>query len=213
MMSFGLVTEGESDQVVIESILFGYFNDPNLEVIMNHPLRDATDQGRATGGWGNLREYCGSSKFRKTFETVNYVILQIDTDVSEEYGVSHREADFELTTEALVERTVSKLIEWIGPEVYELARDRIIFAIAVHQIECWMLPIYFNDKKRGKTSGCLNALNQVLPKREGFSIHAKEYRYYERMSKHFLKRKDLDRYTPHNPSLKIFVEALERCQP
>lgn len=212
MTPFALVTEGESDQVVIERILMGYFNDPDLEITMNHPLRDATDRSRATGGWGNLKEYCGSAAFQKSFETAKYVVLQIDTDVSGEYGVSHREAGAELALEALIERTIAKMVEWIGSEFYSSVSDRIIFAIAVHQIECWLLPIYYNDKKREKTTGCINALNQILPQKEGFFIHAKEYRYYERMAKHFLKRKDLDRYAPHNPSLSVLVQSLQLCQ-
>lgn len=211
MNHFALVTEGESDQVVIEDILSGYFGDMDLSITANHPLRDATDKGRTTGGWGNLREYCKSLAFQKIFQTSKYVIIQIDTDVSEEFGVSHRHEGAELSLEQLIDRTIRKIIEWISPEFYALVQDRIIFAIAVHQIECWLLPIYFTDKKRHKITNCVDTLNQVLPQREGFSIHAKEYRYYEKMSKPFLKRKELMRYAPHNASLDVFVGKLAVC--
>ena len=158
-----------------------------------------------------MRGYCRSEIFQLTFQSCDYVIIQIDTDVSEEFGVSHRHEGAELSLELLIDRTISKIIEWIGPEFYALVQDRIIFAIAVHQIECWLLPIYFTDKKRHKTTNCIDTLNQVLPQREGFSIHAKEYRYYEKMSKNFLKRKELMRYAPHNASLDVFVGKLAAC--
>jgi hypothetical protein len=211
MNHFAMVTEGESDQAVIDAILSGFFDDFDLVTTINHPLRDVTDKGRATGGWGNLREYCKSQAFQKIFQTSRYVVIQIDTDVSEEFGVTQRHEGAEISLEMLIERTISKIIEWIGPEFYTLVQDRILFAIAVHQIECWLLPIYFTDKKRSKTTNCIDTLNQVLPQREGFSIHAKEYCYYEKMSKHFLKRKQLLQYVPRNPSLHTFVQQLETC--
>lgn len=211
MTQFGLVTEGESDYVVLKSILRGFFT-PDLLVTPKHPLRDETDKDRATGGWPNLRNYLKSEAFRGAFQSVEYIVVQIDTDVCGEYGVSDRDHTGELSVAALVERTSEKLIEWIGPEFYSLVQDRTIFAISVHEIECWLLPIYFTDSKRQKTTGCINTLNQVLPQREGFSIHAKEYRYYERMSKPFLKRKELDKHYPHNPSFAIFISKLDGIQ-
>lgn len=210
MTQFGLVTEGESDYVVLKSILRGFFT-PDLLVTPKHPLRDETDKDRATGGWTNLRTYLKSEAFRGAFQSVEYIVVQIDTDVGGEYGVSARDHAGELSVASLVEKTCQKLIEWIGEDFYSMVKGRIIFAISVHEIECWLLPIYFeNDKKKmAKTTGCINTLNQVLPQREGFSIHAKEYRFYERMSKPFLKRKDLDKFYPHNPSFAIFIDKLK----
>ena len=212
MNHFGLVTEGESDQVVIEYILSGYFDNPDLVVTANHPLRDATDAGKATGGWGNLKEYLKSAAFQHTFQTSEYVVIQLDTDVSEEYGVSKRDHNGELGVESRIKNTSEKIIEWIGLEVYDAIRERVIFAISVHEIECWLLPIYHSDKKREKTTGCINTLYEALKKKENFTIHGKEYRYYEKMAKPFLKRKQLDQYSPHNPSLKIFVGNLGSCR-
>jgi hypothetical protein len=211
MNDFGLVTEGESDQVVIERILFGFFENPDLLVTQHHPRRDETFKDKTTGGWGNLIEYLKSTAFQRTFEEVQFVIIHIDTDKSEEYGVSKRDANGELTVEALIDRTTLKIIEWIG-DFYFGMRERIIFAISVHEIECWLLPLYYSDSKRSKTTGCINTLNQILPQKEGFSIHAKEYRYYEKMAKPFLKRKELNKCFPHNPSFAVFVSKLEQIR-
>ena len=60
------------------------------------PLYDATDKSKATGGWGNLLDYLRSEAFQQTFQTSKYVIIQIDTDKSEEYGVPKNDASGEL---------------------------------------------------------------------------------------------------------------------
>ena len=59
MATFGLVAEGVTDHVVLENILIGYFNDPDLVVRPLQPLRDATDTlSESFGGWYNVFEYC-----------------------------------------------------------------------------------------------------------------------------------------------------------
>jgi hypothetical protein len=211
MKTFALATEGISDQVVIKYILAGYFNNFDLDVRILQPLYDATDQNRglSIGGWGNLINYCKSDAFKSAFETNDYVIIQIDTDVCSEYGVSTKEDGEDLNCQKLIEKVILAIISWIGQEVYNLVADRIIFAVAVDSIECWLLPIYYTDNKKGKTTGCLNALNIELLKKEGFSIHAKEPKYYEKIAKKFMKRKDLDKYYPHNPSFKLFIQHLD----
>jgi hypothetical protein len=211
-MQIGVVTEGFTDHVVISSILAGWIAVTDLEITRHFPLNDATDAGIATGGWGNLIDYLKSQAFRDTFAVSEIVVVHIDTDRCEDYGVSMRIEDRERTVEELIEAVALEMQSWITPDFFALVADRILFAIAVHQIECWLLPIYFTDKKRSKTTNCIDTLNQVLPQREGFSIHAKEYRYYEKMSKHFLKRKQLLQYAVHNPSLHTFVQKLETCQ-
>jgi len=66
MMVFGLITEGITDQIVIENILMGYFDksEDELEFKELQPLRDETDENKTQnyGGWDKVIEYCGSSK-------------------------------------------------------------------------------------------------------------------------------------------------------
>lgn len=92
---------------------------------------------------------------------------------------------------------------------WEQYGEKIIFAISVHQIECWFLPIYFKTKiqKAAKITGCIDTLNEVLPRQEkGLYIKGKDLDYYRRISKHF-RKKILDIYHL-NPSLKAFVERV-----
>ncbi len=46
MPTFALVTEGLTDQIILEEILFGFFDDPDLVINSLQPLRDATDANR-----------------------------------------------------------------------------------------------------------------------------------------------------------------------
>ena len=101
MKSFGLITEGITDQEIISNILYGYFENTDLIINELQPLKDETDKKKSSnfGGWGNLIEYCQSEVFRYAFQTTDYVIIQIDTDICEEYNVSKKENGLDLSPE------------------------------------------------------------------------------------------------------------------
>ena len=46
MLTFALITEGKTDQYVIENILFGFFDDPDILITDLIPIRDETDANR-----------------------------------------------------------------------------------------------------------------------------------------------------------------------
>ena len=215
-MSFGLVTEGITDQEVISNILYGYFNDPDLLINELQPLRDETDKKKSSnfGGWGNLIEYCKSDVFKYAFQTTNYVVIQIDTDICEEYEISKKEAGKDLTPKELIDKVTEMFVKHIGKDFYEKNKQRIIFAVAVHTIECWLLPLYYNNNKQSKTVGCLETLNQELSKKEGFTIdkNKKNLDYYREISKPFNKRKNLNLYYKKNPSFEVFINNLDVLQ-
>jgi hypothetical protein len=211
--TFAGITEGITDQIIIENILAGYFN-PDVDVNWLQPLRDTTDANRASnyGGWSQVFEYCQSEDFKEAFQFNEYIIIQIDTDVSEEhYGVPHRDSDIELLPEQLVENVIAKFKSSIGEDFYSRYEDKIIFAIAVHSTECWLLPLYYTDSKKAKIKNCLKTLNQAL-KREGFTIdpNNKKTEYYRNISSKYGKRKTLLNCCKENPSFKIFIETVEK---
>lgn len=212
-MIIGLVTEGITDQQIISNILFGYFDDDDIIINELQPLKDETDRQKSAniGGWGNLIEYCKSEVFKKSFQIISHVIIQIDTDVCEDYDVQKKESGKDLTPAELSIKVVEKFIEIIGEEFYNLFSDKIIFAISIHSIECWLLPIYYNDNKKIKVVNCLNTLNQKLSKIEGFTIdpNNKNLDYYEKISNFYSKRKKLLLKYKSNPSLEIFIQNLD----
>lgn len=215
MTTFGLITEGKTDQIVIENILVGYFRDPDLAVNWLLPLRDETDKHRAENfsNWYKVFEYCRSQTFKEAFPFNDYIIIQIDTDVSEEKGfdIPKFEHGQERSPETLIASVIDKFKVLMGEAFYEAHQSQIIFAIAVHSIECWLLPLYYANKTKAKTKNCLDTLNRQLKKADGFRINSsqKNPRYYETISKKYCKHKTLMDLYKANPSLRIFIEAIE----
>ncbi|MGZ8244835.1 hypothetical protein [Methylomagnum sp.] len=88
-----LITEGPTDQEVIEAILTGYF-DEEPDFPLRRPTRDATDTSRqgSPGGWEKVFEHCenGEDLLREDLLVNDYLIIQIDTDCGEpqNFGVS-----------------------------------------------------------------------------------------------------------------------------
>jgi hypothetical protein len=212
--TFAGITEGITDQIIIENILVGYFN-PDVDVNWLQPLRDTTDANRASnyGGWSQVFEYCQTEDFKEAFQFNEYIIIQIDTDVSEEhYDIPHRNPDGgELSPKELIENAIARFKLLIGENFYSQYEDKIIFAIAVHSTECWLLPLYYTDSKKAKIKNCLTTLNQAL-KKEGFTINPnhKKPEYYRNISSKYCKRKTLLGCYKENPSFKIFIETVEK---
>lgn len=217
MKSLGLISEGITDEVVISNILSGYLCTGDVDMTVLTPVRDETDQSRVIegGGWHSVIEYVKSSKFNEAFIFLDYVIIHIDTDVCEEprYGVPRHKDGVELDPLQLIEAVRSRFRAWIGDRIFELRKEQIIFAIAVDSIECWLLPLYFENSKskRQKTVNCLGTLNQALNKKYRFTIGAKERDYYEKASIAYNDHGTLLRLYTYNPSLRVFVEELGRC--
>lgn len=206
MAKFGLACEGITDQIVIENILCGFYkeyDDLDEEIIPFEPLRDETGkkQEESSGGWTRLLTYLSESRFQDDVLNSEYTIIQIDTDISD------RE-DFDvikgtLTTEELIIKVTEKLISKIENSFYEEYKEKIIFAISVHSLECWILPLYKNLKTE-KVAGCLETLQ-----RESKEIKVtKDYNTYDKLTKDFLKYKKLMPIVSKNNSFKIFINAL-----
>jgi len=216
MVTFGLITEGITDQIVIYNILAGYF-DTHISVRFLQPLIDETDVNKAEnyGGWSQVIEYCQSVEFKEAFQSNEYIIIQIDTDVSQDwnapYTVSHRDENGPLTPEKLIEKVIEMLVGLIGEDFYQQYRERIIFAISVHSIECWLLPLYYSNNNKAKITGCLESLNREIVKKHKFTIdaNAKNPKYYRQISRPYIKHKILMEKYRDNPSLKKFIELLE----
>lgn len=159
-------------------------------------------------------EYCETKKFREAFQFNDYVIVQVDTDVLEEkhYDIPKYEKGKDLSPEQLIDRVTKKLSGLIGNTFYQQYKERMLFAIAVHSTECWLLPLYYMDKKRqANTKNCLKALNRH-PKMEKTKINPKDKNpdIYEAISGKYCKHKTLMALYKKNPSLQIFVEDVEK---
>ena len=209
MAKFALACEGITDQIVIENILCGFYknyDDLDEEIEPLQPPYDVTIQKQKEGefgGWEMLFEYLSEKRFRDDVLNSEYVIVQIDTDISEHpnFNVSQQS----LSIESLIEKVVERLIAQIDSKImfYEKNREKIIFAISVHSLECWILPLY-NSSKKEKIVGCFEALQ-----RESKKIKvSKDYRTYDKLSRDFLKHKKLMNIVSKNSSFQIFINSL-----
>ncbi len=129
------------------------------------------------------------------------------------YNIANRDENGnELTTQQLIEKVIEKFRQEIGEDFYSQNQQNILFAISVHSIECWLLPLYCTDKKKkAKVKNCLATLNRELVKKHNFTIdpNAKNPEYYREISKQYSKQKVLMKHYAENPSLKTFIEEIQ----
>lgn len=215
MKKFGLACEGVTDKATIRNILCGYFSIKNPADEIGEP--EAPFGQTDGGGWRPFLQYLTLERFQDDFENFEFLILHIDTDVSKDFDVPHKdEGGNLLSAEVLVENIISKLKEKINEKesgVYEEYADKIIFAISVHSIECWLLVYYAEcvelhdcSVKVCSNSFCFNKLKSVkFPKNTQL---AKKRHNYDVISEPFSKRKNIDAVAQKDPSFHIFIQSL-----
>ena len=205
--TFAGIVEGANDKRVITNILAGYFNNPDIKPAWLQPRDSIPNTKESPAGWTRVIKYCQSRQFKTAFQENEYVIIHIDTDISSErqLNISHYDENGGLLTpEQLITKVVNKFRELIGEDFYDQYADKIIFAIAVHSIECWLMPLCLPNKK-AETDECLNTLKRDLP-----NFKEKDPRYYQSIYMEYTNQSSLLRLYTGNPSLKIFIEELEK---
>jgi hypothetical protein len=218
MPSFRLITEGVTDQVTLEIILSIFYDDPDIDVERLQPPGDETDKYKQKegeyGGWLMVFRYLESIEFKEAVDFADYLVIQIDTDVSGEFNVPHQEAGKDLTPGEIFERVKEKLISKMDSEFYNIYKSKFLFAVCIHSIECWFLPLYYTDKRKSKLLNCLETLNRQLARKEGFTIDSnkKKSRYYDKITKKFNNKKNLLKLANHSPSFKIFIDNLPESE-
>ena len=213
MPTFGLISEGITDQIIIENILFGIFGEDYVATFLE-PLRDASDEDKMTisGNWTKVIDYLmKADKIESALVFSDFIIIHIDTDVSAEFGIQHNSSkeNRSLTPTELIAYAKANLISRIAPALYKRISSKIIFAIAVHSTECWLLPLWETQKaKQAQIANCLDRINNAIQPKLKFTIGKKEVAYYRKLSDPFAKAKVLKEKYKLNPSLRVFVEEL-----
>lgn len=217
MNEFAVVCEGVTDFSVIKNILLGWFRGQSAEPFLKPYQPDSTADGDSAwqkfGNWENVIRYLKEKKHRDALEFADFLIVQIDADECHHPGfcVDTRDGDGEADTAELVRRVKDRLKEFITQEDFEFYENRIIFAICVREIECWLLPIW-DSSKRGKEVGCLGTLNRALARKNEKTINPDDKcpRHYDLLSRSYKKRDLLLAAGSSNVSLGHFLEELQR---
>lgn len=220
-MDFGIAAEGVTDQVTIQNVLCGYFRnveDLEQEITFVQPHEDATDSD-GYGSWTNLFSYLSDVRFRQDVLNIEFLIIQVDTDVCQEKGFDvsiTNEKNKEISVSELVNRIIERLIEQIGkgdPEFYNKYKEKIIFAVCVHSLECWIYKYYeTNGQKinRDKTKNCTSSLERIISQNNKKLSTLKCGKEYENLTKPFRKIRTIDLISKNDSSFELFIKYLER---
>ncbi len=212
MVSFALITEGKTDQAVLRNILIGIYGS-DVEVNGLQPLYDATDSNRVQaesfGNWELVFEFCKYANFDDIYMENDYVIIQIDTDMGEHvnFGIPLTHDGIDRRVEDLVDDVRNKIISHIDQVSYQQYKSQFKFAISVHSLECWLLPLYAKSNTHSsKMKNCSKQLERDA-NRHGIE-YKKEYRPYDNLSSQFRKPKVLVKAKQHQQSLALFLDSL-----
>ena len=216
MVKIGLITEGITDQFILKPIVRNYWKEIEIHFNEIQPRVDETDKQEGFGGWVNVLRTCEEEDFSSLFLYLDFVIIQIDSDVSQEKGfdITHFAEGKQLDDKEVCESIVSKLRSLIPPKYYENNQDKFLFAIGIQSSECWLLSLSKQGNLKSKTINCLNALNRDLAKRKTDLINedqknsAKSRRVYQSLAREFKNRKVLVEAAKHNTGLEEFVNQL-----
>ena len=156
-MNIGIIAEGNADLAVIENILATRGIDSSQIIALRPELRvDEYDRNnpniqneRTFGSWTNVMKDCKDKEravFEKFFfiETNKHIIIQLDTAETDKYEVSrplNNKKDETYFTQ-LRQNVINKISEWLENNYQE----QLIYAIAIEEIDAWVLTIYTNGR-------------------------------------------------------------------
>ncbi|HLX62622.1 MAG TPA: hypothetical protein VKX17_15195 [Planctomycetota bacterium] len=209
MQDFALIAEGTSDKPIISNVLAGYFKTAVREPLIN-PFHPNPQDTAPTGGWSRLFTFLRDKRFRRALQFNRFIVVHVDSDAADDYGVVTHDKDGPLSVDSIVEAVKNRLIVEIGPEDWSTYATRFIFAVAVRNIECWILPLWEDrDAYAGRVENCSKALSRALRKKN-LVWREKDASSYAVYSRGYLKKATLTENGPKSPSLKLFLEDLNR---
>ncbi|MCW5908565.1 MAG: hypothetical protein KIS94_11950 [Chitinophagales bacterium] len=223
-IKFGIIAEGITDVWTIESIVEGVFNDGQEDdLAITTPLQPKTlgDPGSYT----LVFDFLKSGRLQQFLEEPNsYAIIHLDTDTVglwSEYPFPHEIKEVIQKIPRLSGRShdkISEAIQVIIEFIFKIIgkgantiANRLVFAIAINEIECWILTLHSCKRTQDdKIVACLDSLN-----RNGFTIDPnnkaiKNGQFFRPAIRGFMKRTEIERITTKNKSLDFFLQQLNK---
>lgn len=216
MTRIALVTEGKSEHWVIKHIIQHYLKEKEIFFRQIQP-QIVDEKQESTGGWLEVLKFCQRTEdIRSALIETDYLIIQIDTDESPKpgFGVPHTKDGGRLKShEELFDEIIAKLNEIIDPSIENLLRKKIIFAICIHSIECWLLPIYLTNHHRYDTTNCMSTINNELRRKNLKTIPQKKQtlnrqRVYESILRNWKRKQEIESSAQFNEGFRRFVNSL-----
>lgn len=217
-MRIGLIAEGASELRILKHIIGRYLgSDHEVNEIQPRTNPDGSQEGE--GGWTRvIQTFEHEGTVRDALIENDYVLIQIDTDQAQiapfsvnilnEYGQC-------CSSDILYGRVRERIMDHI-PNLTDEERSRVLLVICIHEIECWLLPLYYDDNKRCKTTQCVKYLNDALiknkihPLSDGNKNSPEARRTYNTILKKLRKPADIEDYAQYNFGFSQFVNQLRR---
>jgi hypothetical protein len=219
---FAIIAEGFTDQLVLKNVILGFFDEHEEPVVnFEQPLLDATSRSAqpAHGGWTLVRRYFQERKFLQALQYNKYLVVHIDADIAAELGTPLVVDGKQRTPTELVEDIIAYFRGLLGDEIWSAHQERFLFAIGSDSIECWLLSLVFDraqKSKRGKTTGCLRALDHEFREKGRPPLskgESKQPEAYRELSESFRTRAEVEEAAEHNPGFQRFVAQLASIEP
>jgi hypothetical protein len=214
LMVVGIISEGRTDQAVLTNLVVGLteLDKSSIRYLRPDNFYDETDlnynQRNTFGGWSYVRDDCiDSSKFEQFFAISDneFIIIQIDSLQASDYGALRPNVVDENFSVIFRENIIRTINDWLNNRF----ADNIIYAIAIEEIEAWILTLYEDRNSSTSKSPKVRLHEIVLPK------HGKKcsetFENYLNISSDFCKPKQMKRRKcfANNESLKLFCLQLD----
>lgn len=211
-MRIGVISEGHADRAVIVNIITGITKMDASDIIPIRPTYnyDETDKALKTKNFSTLsviKEECESRDLIDQFlflDDQNFVVIHIDTAEIEHLGISRPDKKTTTYCEELRLSVINKINHWLKADL----SNNILYAIAIEEIDAWILTIYdTNDSTRSASPK--EKLGHILS-RKGINTTS-NYQNYLQVSKPLSKKKEIQKgnFLSRNCSLKAFVNEIE----
>lgn len=212
-IKIGIVCEGITDYRVLKHLTESYLRGYDAYVIPLKPKVTPQGSQDGFGSWTGVLEYITGNDgmiFEAINEGCDYVIIHIDTDVCDQYGVSRVSKN----PQVLHADVLKRLLAQVHPQ---FNRRKLIFAIAIDETECWLIPFLSNDSARcSRTHLCISAVNNLYngegsidPKNKNAEAARTVYTNILRKKK---KAKEIKAISTYNFGFEYFINSLDRIK-
>lgn len=210
-MQIGVISEGHADRAVIENILIGVIGVDSVDIVPIRPqyLYDETDKAKldplAFSNWAIVVEECQKKELINKFFTIegqDFIVIHLDTAEADLYGVKRPVKNDQYCVN-LRNEVVSEIDKWLGNNI----NGEILHAVAVEEIDAWVLTIFENRDTSHRASP-KEELQRILGKLRIKSDS--NYENYIVLSNDFSSQRKLkkNKFAEFNCSLKAFIEEI-----
>lgn len=155
----GIVSEGVSDYFILKHIIERYLKEKDVYTIPLKPKISAQNKQVGYGTWQGVFDYIKGDDnliVEAVKEGCEFVVVQIDTDVSLQYGVENKPNE----KEPFWNEVKAKLVESVHPD---FPKEKLVFAICIQEIECWLIPFVSSSESECQdTDRCLSIVNKHI---------------------------------------------------